>query len=368
MNQRGNDLSREAAILVTGGAGFIGSNFVLDWIAHAGTPVVNLDKLSYAGNIANLDAVRENPLHHFVRGDVCDIELLTSLFQRHRPAAVVHFAAESHVDRSILEPEAFLETNVRGTLRLLQAAHAYYSSLQGTERERFRFLHVSTDEVYGTLERDAAACHEESKFAPNSPYAASKAASDHFVRAWVQTYRLPAIITNCSNNYGPYQFPEKLLPLTITRACRGETLPVYGDGQQVRDWLYVLDHCRAIRRVLEAGVAGETYNISGDNQSNNLDTVRLVCSLLDGMLPGSKHTPHERLIRFVEDRPGHDVRYAIDSSKIRKELGWYPEETFESGLRKTVNWYLANEAWVEAVNSGTHKEWMQTNYAARGIV
>ena len=336
-------------------------------MARVGTPVVNLDKLTYAGNIANLNAVIENPMHHFVHGDVCDSELLATLFKRHRPRAVVHFAAESHVDRSIRDPEAFVETNVRGTVRLLAAAQAYYGALAGEEREQFRFVHVSTDEVYGALHPSAPACHEGTKFAPNSPYAASKAAADHFVRAWVHTYGLPAMITNCTNNYGPYQFPEKLLPLMITQACRGKSLPVYGKGEQIRDWLHVHDHCRAIRRVLEAGVAGETYNISGNNQSNNLDTVRMVCSLLDEMLPSSRHAPHERLIRFVEDRPGHDFRYELDSSKIRDELGWSPEETLESGLRKTVAWYLANESWVEAVTRETHEQWMQANYAARGV-
>jgi dTDP-glucose 4,6-dehydratase len=353
--------------LVTGGAGFIGSNFVLDWMAGAGTPVVNLDKLTYAGNIANLNAVIENPMHHFVHGDICDSELLTALFKRHRPRAVVHFAAESHVDRSIRDPEAFVETNVRGTVRLLAAAQAYYAALAGEERERFRFVHVSTDEVYGALHPSAPACDEGTKFAPNSPYAASKAAADHFVRAWVHTHGLPAMITNCTNNYGPYQFPEKLLPLIITQACRGKSLPVYGKGEQIRDWLHVSDHCRAIHRVLEAGVAGETYNISGNNQSNNLDMVRMVCSLLDEMLPGSEHAPHERLIRFVEDRPGHDFRYELDSSKIRDELQWHPEETLESGLRKTVAWYLANEPWVATVTRETHEQWMQANYATRGV-
>jgi dTDP-glucose 4,6-dehydratase len=354
------------SILVTGGAGFIGSNFVLHWLAGKNGSLVNLDKLTYAGNPQNLTSVASGPAYSFVRGDICDRSLIDALLQQHRPDAIVHFAAESHVDRSILGPEAFLETNIRGTFVLLQAAREYYAKLQGEDKQSFRFLHVSTDEVYGTLAPESPAFHEGTPYAPNSPYAASKAASDHLVRAWVHTYGLPAIITNCSNNYGPYQFPEKLLPLMITHALAGRPLPVYGDGQQVRDWLYVLDHCRALQRVLESGRVGETYNVGGGNQRSNLQVVNLLCSLLDELLPGSPYKPHAQLIRMVEDRPGHDRRYAIDARKLEQELGWHAEETFETGLRKTVEWYLANADWVEGVTSGAYQQWMQENYAVRG--
>lgn len=353
-------------ILVTGGAGFIGSNFVLHWIATAGRPLVNLDKLTYAGNPHNLASVGSNPTYTFVQGDICNRELVDSLLQEHKPSAIVHFAAESHVDRSILGPEAFLETNVRGTFVLLQAAREYYAALPDLEKQTFRFLHVSTDEVYGTLAPEDPAFHEDTPYAPNSPYAASKAASDHLVRAWVHTYGLPAIITNCSNNYGPYQFPEKLLPLMITHAVAGKPLPVYGDGQQVRDWLYVLDHCRALQQVLERGRIGETYNIGGGNQRSNLEVVHTLCSLLDELLPQSPYKPHAQLIRMVQDRPGHDRRYAIDARKLESELGWQAEETFETGLRKTVEWYLTHTDWTENVTSGVYQQWMQENYAERG--
>lgn len=354
-----------AAILVTGGAGFIGSNFVLDWLANSGGPVINLDKLTYAGNPANLASVATSPAYTFVQGDICDAKLVAQLLEEHRPRAVIHFAAESHVDRSILGPEAFLRTNIDGTFTLLQAARSYYDSLVGEERERFRFLHVSTDEVYGTLSPDDPAFHEETPYAPNSPYAASKAASDHLVRAWVHTYKLPAIMTNCSNNYGPYQFPEKLIPLMIANALQGKALPVYGDGQQVRDWLFVLDHCRAIRTVLEQGRIGETYNVGGGNQRSNLEVVTTVCALLDELVPESKFKPHFQLVKYVQDRPGHDRRYAIDARKLEGELKWQAEESFETGLRKTVEWYLANAAWVADVTSGAYQQWMTQNYDSR---
>jgi dTDP-glucose 4,6-dehydratase len=357
--------SGTASILVTGGAGFIGSNFVLDWLATGGGPVVNLDKLTYAGNPANLASVANDPAYTFVHGDICDAELVARLFREHRPRAVVHFAAESHVDRSILGPEAFLRTNIDGTFTLLRAAREFYESLAGDERERFRFLHVSTDEVYGTLTPAAPPFHEETPYAPNSPYAASKASSDHLVRAWVHTYGLPAIITNCSNNYGPYQFPEKLIPLMIANALQGKALPVYGDGQQVRDWLYVLDHCRALRTVLERGRVGETYNVGGGNQRSNLEVVTIVCALLDEMVPESKFRPHRQLVKYVTDRPGHDRRYAIDARKLEGELGWRAQESFETGLRKTVKWYLANAAWVENVTSGAYQHWLTQNYSGR---
>jgi dTDP-glucose 4,6-dehydratase len=354
-----------AAILVTGGAGFIGSNFVLHWLAAGGGPVVNLDKLTYAGNPANLASVAGNPAYRFVHGDICDRELVTGLLREHRPQAVIHFAAESHVDRSIAGPEAFLRTNIDGTFTLLRAAREYFESLPAEERERFRFLHVSTDEVYGTLAPEAPAFHEETPYAPNSPYAASKASSDHLVRAWMHTYGLPAMVTNCSNNYGPYQFPEKLIPLMIANALAGKALPVYGDGQQVRDWLYVEDHCRAIRTVLERGRVGETYNVGGGNQRSNLEVVTMLCALLDELVPESKFKPHRQLVKYVTDRPGHDRRYAIDARKLEGELGWHAQESFETGLRKTVEWYLANAAWVEGVTSGAYQQWMKENYGGR---
>jgi dTDP-glucose 4,6-dehydratase len=353
------------SILVTGGAGFIGSNFVLDWLTGNGGPVVNLDKLTYAGNLENLQSIEGDAGHTFVHGDICNAGLVTGLLAAHQPRAVVHFAAESHVDRSIVGPEAFLRTNIDGTFTLLQEARKYYDGLQGKDRERFRFLHVSTDEVYGTLTPAAPAFHEETPYAPNSPYAASKAASDHLVRAWVHTYGLPAIITNCSNNYGPYQFPEKLIPLMIANALAGKALPVYGDGQQVRDWLYVGDHASALRVVLERGRTGETYNVGGGNQRTNLEVVTTLCALLDELVPESKFKPHLQLVKYVTDRPGHDRRYAIDARKLEGELGWRAQESFETGLRKTVQWYLANSAWVDDVTSGAYQQWVKKNYGDR---
>jgi len=352
-------------LLVTGGAGFIGSNFVLDWLGKDLGPVVNLDKLTYAGNLANLAPVDRRDDYRFIQGDICDAETVSGIFREFRPRAVVHFAAESHVDRSILGPEAFLRTNIDGTFTLLQEARAYFSELPSEERGRFRFLHVSTDEVYGTLAPEDPAFHEETPYAPNSPYAASKAASDHLVRAWVHTYGLPAMVTNCSNNYGPFQFPEKLIPLMITHALGGKPLPVYGDGQQVRDWLYVGDHASALRTVLERGRVGETYNIGGGNQRSNLEVVTTLCALLDEMAPESKFRPHRQLIQYVQDRPGHDRRYAIDARKLEREFGWKPEESFETGLRRTVQWYLDNAAWLEEVTSGAYQRWVETNYGER---
>jgi dTDP-glucose 4,6-dehydratase len=327
--------------------------------------VVNLDKLTYAGNPENLASVEHSAAYALVQGDICDAELVASLLQKHKPRAVVHFAAESHVDRSIVGPEAFLRTNIDGTFTLLQAARAYYGGLTSADQGRFRFLHVSTDEVYGTLTPDAPAFHEETPYAPNSPYAASKAASDHLVRAWVHTYGLPAIITNCSNNYGPYQFPEKLIPLMIANALQGKSLPVYGDGQQVRDWLYVGDHGSALRTVLERGRLGETYNVGGGNQRSNIEVVKTVCALLDELVPESKFKPHLQMVKYVTDRPGHDRRYAIDARKLEAELGWRAQESFETGLRKTVEWYLRNAQWVENVTSGAYHQWMTQNYSGR---
>jgi dTDP-glucose 4,6-dehydratase len=351
-------------ILVTGGAGFIGSNFVLDWLATRDEPVLNLDALTYAGNLHNLDALRGDARHVFVHGDIADAGLLARLFAEHRPRAVLHFAAESHVDRSIHGPEAFLRTNVGGTFALLQAARAHWSVLDADAKAAFRFLHVSTDEVYGTLGPGDAAFAETHPYAPNSPYSASKAASDHFVRAWHHTYGLPVLTTNCSNNYGPYQFPEKLIPLMIVNALAGEPLPVYGDGRQVRDWLYVGDHCAAIREVLARGRPGETYNIGGWNEKPNIEIVHTVCALLDELRPDPAG-PRSRLITHVTDRPGHDRRYAIDARKIERELGWRPAETFDSGIRKTVHWLLEHPEWVAGVRSGAYRDWVATNYDAR---
>lgn len=353
----------ESPVLVTGSCGFIGSNFVLDWLREERQAIVNLDALTYAGNPENLASITGDPRYVFIHGDIGDAGLLAGIFREHRPRAVVHFAAESHVDRSILGPEAFLRTNVEGTFRLLEAAKSFHQSLDGTEREQFRFLHVSTDEVYGTLEPNDPAFSETTPYAPNSPYAASKAASDMLVRAWHHTYGLPTLITNCSNNYGPFQFPEKLIPLTISNALSGKPLPVYGDGQQVRDWLFVGDHCAAIRTVLHKGRPGETYNIGGNNQRANLDVVRTICGLLDELRPGAK--PYADQIQFVKDRPGHDRRYAIDAHKISSELNWTPVETFETGLRRTVKWYLDNEQWMRDVTSGAYQHWLDQNYGGR---
>jgi dTDP-glucose 4,6-dehydratase len=350
-------------ILVTGGAGFIGSNFVLDWLLAENTPVVNLDKLTYAGNLQNLAAVADDPRHIFVRGDIADRMLVSGLFQRHRPRAVLHFAAESHVDRSIHAPAEFMQTNVLGTFALLEEARSYWSLLPERERNSFRFLHVSSDEVYGSLGSADAAFSERTPYAPNSPYAASKAGSDHLVRAYHHTYGLPTLTTNCSNNYGPFQFPEKLIPLVILNACAGKALPVYGDGRNVRDWLYVGDHCEALRTVLDRGRPGETYNIGGKAERANIDVVESVCAIIDRHVP--EHAPHARLITYVEDRPGHDRRYAIDPRKIESELGWRPRRNFEEGLAATVEWYLGNPSWVDAVTSGEYRSWIDRNYAGR---
>ena len=351
-------------ILVTGGAGFIGSNFVLDWLTLGLGPVVNLDKLTYAGNLQNLSSVVNNPSHIFVQGDICDTKTMNELLTRYQPQAVVHFAAESHVDRSIHGPEDFIQTNVVGTLRLLQAALDYWRGLEGMEKDVFRFLHVSTDEVYGSLSTTDPAFSETTAYAPNSPYSASKAAADHLVRAWHHTYGLPVLTTNCSNNYGPFQFPEKLIPVLITKALKGEPLPIYGDGQNIRDWLYVGDHCAGIRRVLEAGRVGETYNIGGNCERTNLQVVHGVCKILDELRPTAK--PYAEQVSFVKDRPGHDRRYAIDPTKIRNELGWQPMETFDTGFRKTVEWYLDNGPWIDTILTGDYRNWMERNYTGRG--
>lgn len=351
-------------ILVTGGAGFIGANFVLDWLAQADEPVLNLDKLTYAGNLQNLASLQGDARHVFAQGDIGDAALVAQLLAQHQPRAVLNFAAESHVDRSIHGPEDFIQTNVVGTMRLLQSVRAYWQGLDEPRRAKFRFLHVSTDEVYGSLGPTEPAFTEIHKLEPNSPYSASKAASDHLVRAWHHTYGLPVLTTNCSNNYGPFHFPEKLIPLIIVNALAGKPLPVYGDGLQVRDWLYVKDHCSAIRRVLEAGRVGEIYNVGGWNEKPNIEIVHTVCALLDELRPKSDGSRYQTQITYVQDRPGHDRRYAIDASKIERELGWRPAETFESGIRKTVQWYLANPDWVAHVQSGAYREWVQTQYSA----
>ena len=351
-------------ILVTGGAGFIGSNFVLDWLAQSDETVINLDKLTYAGNRANLAAIAGDARHQFVHGDICDRPLLQKLFSEHRPRAVVHFAAESHVDRSIHGPAEFVQTNVIGTFSLLEEARAHWMPLEGDAKSAFRFLHVSTDEVYGSLGAADPAFAETSAYAPNSPYSASKAGSDHLVRAWHHTYGLPTLVTNCSNNYGPRQFPEKLIPLMIANALAGKPLPVYGDGQNVRDWLYVGDHCSAIRAVLARGRPGEVYNVGGNAEMKNLDVVHALCAALDALRPDPAGS-RERLISFVKDRPGHDRRYAIDARKIAAELGWQPAENFKSGLTQTVQWYLDNAAWVADIQSGEYQRWIENNYAKR---
>jgi dTDP-glucose 4,6-dehydratase len=350
-------------ILITGGAGFIGANFVLDWLAQSDEAVLNLDKLTYAGNLETLAGLAGDARHTLVQGDIADGALVASLLDKHQPRAVVNFAAESHVDRSIHGPEDFIQTNVVGTFRLLEAVRAYWAELPADAKADFRFLHVSTDEVYGSLAKDAPAFTEDHRYEPNSPYSASKAASDHLVRAWHHTYGLPVLTTNCSNNYGPYHFPEKLIPLMIVNALAGKALPVYGDGLQVRDWLYVKDHCSAIRRVLEAGRPGEVYNVGGWNEKPNIEIVKTVCALLDEMRPKADGQPYSAQISYVKDRPGHDRRYAIDASKIQRELGWQPAETFETGIRKTIAWYLANPEWVAHVQSGAYRQWVDKQYA-----
>jgi dTDP-glucose 4,6-dehydratase len=351
-------------ILVTGGAGFIGANFILDWLRETDEPVVNLDKLTYAGNLENLATLENDPRYRFARGDICDQALAKHLLTDLQPRAIVHFAAESHVDRSIFGPGEFIRTNIEGSFSLLEAARAHWESLAGLQRQTFRFLHVSTDEVYGSLGPDDAPFTETTTYRPNSPYSASKAASDHLVRAYHHTYGLPALTTNCSNNYGPYQFPEKLIPLVIANALAGKPLPIYGDGMNVRDWLYVGDHCAAIRAVLANGRVGETYNIGGWNEMPNLTIVKTICALLDTLRPDPAGR-HERLLTFVGDRPGHDRRYAIDARKIEHELGWRPAETFDTGIAKTVRWYLDNPQWVAHVQSGAYREWVDKNYAER---
>ena len=351
-------------ILITGGAGFIGSNFVLDWLARSDETVINLDKLTYAGNLANLGSLRGDARHVFVQGDIGDFDLVSRLLLEHQPRAVLNFAAESHVDRSIHGPGEFIQTNIVGTFSLLEAVRASWGGLPGDRKAAFRFLHVSTDEVYGSLGKGDPAFTEQNRYEPNSPYSASKAASDHLVRAYHHTYGLPVLTTNCSNNYGPYHFPEKLIPLCIHNALAGKPLPIYGDGQQIRDWLFVKDHCSAIRRVLEAGEVGEVYNVGGWNEKPNLDVVRTLCAILDEMQPRVDGLPYSSQISFVADRPGHDRRYAIDATRLERELGWKPAETFETGIRKTVRWYLDNQAWVEGVTSGSYRDWVGTQYGS----
>ena len=353
-------------IFVTGGAGFIGSNFVLDWLAQSDESVVNIDSLTYAGNLENLASLHADPRHVFVKGDIADSSLVAGLLKTHRPRAVLNFAAESHVDRSIHGPEDFIQTNIVGSFRLLEEVRAYWVALSDDEKAAFRFLHVSTDEVYGSLAKDDPAFTETHRYEPNSPYSASKAASDHLVRAYHHTYGLPVLTTNCSNNYGPYHFPEKLIPLMIVNALAGKPLPVYGDGMQIRDWLYVKDHCSAIRCVLAAGTLGEVYNIGGWNEKPNIDIVNIVCALLDEFRPRADGEKYATQITYVKDRPGHDRRYAIDASKVERELGWKPAETFETGIRKTVAWYLANPDWVAHVQSGAYKDWTAKQYAPQG--
>jgi dTDP-glucose 4,6-dehydratase len=351
-------------LLVTGGAGFIGSNFVLDWLSQSDEGVVNLDALTYAGNPANLASIAHAARHLFVRGSIADSALVTTLLEAHRPRAIVNFAAESHVDRSIHGPEDFIQTNIVGTFRLLEAARAYWNQLAGAEKAAFRFLHVSTDEVYGSLSADAPAFTEQHRYEPNSPYSASKSASDHLVRAYHHTYGLPVLTTNCSNNYGPYHFPEKLIPLVIVNALAGKPLPVYGDGMQIRDWLYVKDHCSAIRAVLGGGTPGEVYNIGGWNEKPNIEVVKTICAILDDLHPRGDGQPYAAQITYVKDRPGHDRRYAINATKLERELGWRPLETFESGIRKTVQWYLDHPDWVANVQSGQYRDWVSKQYGA----
>ena len=350
-------------IVVTGAAGFIGSNFVLNWLTHSDEKVIALDKLTYAGNLENLQSVENNPNYLFIHGDISDSKLVAMTLEEHQPRAIINFAAESHVDRSIHGPDEFMLTNIMGTYRLLEEARSFFNTLTEESQKEFRFLHVSTDEVYGTLSANDPAFKEEKRYEPNSPYSASKAASDHLVRAWHHTYGLPVLTTNCSNNYGPYHFPEKLIPLCILKALQGQDLPIYGDGQQVRDWLYVVDHCKGIETVLEKGAIGETYNIGGWNEKANLEVVHTLCDLLDELKPREDGKSYREQITFVKDRTGHDQRYAIDATKISKELGWKPEETFETGIRKTVQWYLDNQDWVANVQSGDYKMWLNKNYS-----
>ena len=350
-------------ILVTGAAGFIGSNFVLDWFEHNNEGVISLDKLTYAGNLENLQSVENNPNHLFIHGDIVDAELVAKILEEHQPRAIINFAAESHVDRSIHGPDEFMLTNIMGTYRLLEEARNYFNTLESEHKNDFSFLHVSTDEVYGTLSADDPAFKEDRRYEPNSPYSASKAASDHLVRAWHHTYGLPVLTTNCSNNYGPYHFPEKLIPLCILNALNGKDLPIYGDGKQVRDWLYVVDHCKGIETVLDKGKIGETYNIGGWNEKTNLEVVHTLCDLLDELKPREDGKSYREQITFVKDRPGHDRRYAIDATKISDELGWKPDETFETGIRKTVQWYLDHQEWVAHVQSGEYQNWLTKNYS-----
>ena len=351
------------SILVTGGAGCIGSNFVLDWLRQGNEPVINLDALTYAGNLENLASLQGDARHVFVKGDIGDADLVAGLLAEHRPRAVINFAAESHVDRSIHGPGEFIQTNIVGTFNLLESVRAYWSGLAGAARDGFRLLHVSTDEVYGSLAKDDPAFTETHRYEPNSPYSASKAASDHLVRAYHHTYGLPVLTTNCSNNYGPYHFPEKLIPLVIHNALGGKPLPIYGDGQQIRDWLYVTDHCSAIRRVLDAGKLGETYNVGGWNEKTNLEVVHTLCAILDELQPRADGLSYATQITFVKDRPGHDQRYAIDASRLERELGWKPAETFETGIRKTVRWYLDNQDWVHNITTGSYRNWVEKQYA-----
>ncbi|MDP1559324.1 MAG: dTDP-glucose 4,6-dehydratase [Nitrosomonas sp.] len=351
-------------ILITGGAGFIGANFILDWLKQSDEKIINLDKLTYAGNLQNLASLSNDPRHIFIKGDIGDTEHVSQLLAQHQPRAVINFAAESHVDRSIHGPGDFIQTNIIGTFHLLESVRAYWSQLEAEPKQNFRFLHVSTDEVYGSLAENTPAFTEQHCYKPNSPYSASKASSDHLVRAYHHTYGLPVLTTNCSNNYGPYQFPEKLIPLMIVNALAGKPLPIYGDGQQIRDWLYVTDHCSAIRRVLEAGIPGETYNIGGWNEKPNMTIVHTICTLLDNLQPIS--SPYQDLITYVKDRSGHDRRYAIDAHKIERELNWKPVETFETGIQKTVQWYLNNQPWITDIQSGAYREWIEKNYAAIG--
>lgn len=349
-------------ILVTGGAGFIGSNFILNWIKKYDEKIINLDNLTYSGNLENLKSVGENLNYQFFKGNICDSELVKDILNKNQPRAILHFAAESHVDRSYHNPEIFIQTNIVGTFRLLEEVRNFYDNLKEKEKKIFRFLHVSTDEVYGSLGPKDPAFKETNKYQPNSAYSASKASSDHLVRAWNQTYDLPVLITNCSNNYGPYQFPEKLIPLCIFNALKGQDIPIYGDGQQVRDWLYVLDHCNGINAVLEKGVIGEIYNIGGWNEKTNLDTVNEICKSLDEFKPKEDGSSYSTQISFIKDRPGHDRRYAVDASKISKKLFWQPEESFEEGIRKTVKWYINNQDWAERIQSDEYKDWMEKNY------